>query len=108
MEDALTKASSYSSSPEYFEQLRKIKGILDFEASYTYGFRPSPEQYRSIITPADRVLVDACPGSGKTASMIFRILCDGAINNLEMGQQLVITYTKKAAEEMNVFTKDSG
>lgn len=102
MEDALTKASSYSSSPEYFEQLRKIKGILDFEASYTYGFRPSPEQYRSIITPADRVLVDACPGSGKTASMIFRILCDGAVNNLEMGQQLVITYTKKAAEEMNV------
>lgn len=103
--DAIEKAQSYY-KPDYFNGLsyqiwlKIIKKIIDNESTYTSGFKPSPEQYRALLTLAKRVLLDACPGSGKTATLIFRIFLDGVIFKYKPDQQLAITYTNAAAEEM--------
>lgn len=98
-EDAI-HASSYYGSDNFVDIITKIKKIVDYEGMYTKGYKPSPEQYRSILTQADRILIDACPGSGKTTSMIFKIMIDTAVNDFKYGDQLVLTYTNKAAEDM--------
>lgn len=103
--DAIEKAQSYY-KPDYLNGLsyqmwlKIIKKIIDNESTYTSGFKPSPEQYRALLTLAKRVLLDACPGSGKTATLIFRIFLDGVIFKYKPDQQLAITYTNAAAEEM--------
>lgn len=103
--DAIEKAQMYYKE-EYFNGLsyelwlKIIKKIIDNESTYTSGFKPSPEQYRALLTLAKRVLLDACPGSGKTATLIFRIFLDGVIFKYKPDQQLAITYTNAAAEEM--------
>lgn len=99
-EEAVIASSAYSSD-KFVEIASEIKQIVDFESTYTTGYKPSPEQYRSILSQADRILIDACPGSGKTTSMIFKIMVDTKVNDYKYGDQLVLTYTNKAAEDMN-------
>lgn len=99
-EEAVIASSMYSSD-KFMKIASEIKKIVDFESTYTTGYKPSPEQYRSILSQADRILIDACPGSGKTTSMIFKIMVDTKVNNYKYGDQLVLTYTNKAAEDMN-------
>lgn len=104
--DAIIKSSKYF--PKQLEEigltynnwLKLVKVILDNESSYNTGFKPSHEQYRALITLAKRTLVDACPGSGKTATLIFKIFSDSAIFKYNLDDQLALTYTNAAAEEM--------
>lgn len=75
--------------------------IINQEATYKNGYKPSPEQYRALLTLAPRTLIDACPGSGKTATLIFRMFLDTAIFKYRFDEQLALTYTSAAADEMN-------
>lgn len=104
--DAIVKSSKYfpeklkETGLTYEKWLKLVKIILDNESSYNYGFKPSHEQYRALITLSKRTLIDACPGSGKTATLIFKIFSDSAIFKYNFDDQLAITYTNAAAEEM--------
>ena len=60
-EEAVIASSMYSSD-KFMKIASEIKKIVDFESTYTTGYKPSPEQYRSILSQADRILIDACPG----------------------------------------------
>ncbi|MFN3398160.1 MAG: UvrD-helicase domain-containing protein, partial [Sulfurimicrobium sp.] len=55
--------------------------------------------YHTALNPGRSVVIEACAGSGKTwllVSRILRLLLAGA----EPGEILAITFTRKAAQEM--------
>ncbi len=57
------------------------------------------------LNPAQSVVVEACAGSGKTwllVSRVVRLLLDG----IPPGEILAITFTRRAAQEMQVRLRD--
>ncbi|MBT9611689.1 MAG: UvrD-helicase domain-containing protein [Burkholderiales bacterium] len=64
-----------------------------------------PSLVRDALDPKRSVVVEACAGSGKTwllVSRIIRLLIDGA----DPSEILAITYTRKAAQEMQARLND--
>lgn len=57
------------------------------------------EQERAIATINGPVILVSCPGSGKTTTLLRRIL-NIVKNNVQPSQILMITFTKAAADEM--------
>lgn len=73
---------------------------LDLVRRSRYRYIPSVEQYRSILTYTDRQLVEACPGSGKTTTMVHKVVVDGIIHGYKYPDQLVVTYAEQSAQDM--------
>lgn len=59
----------------------------------------TPDQRVVIDHPADRILVDAGPGTGKTHTLLERILADQR-RGIDPDDQIVVTYTVAAAMEL--------
>ena len=60
---------------------------------------------QKALDPQNSVVVEACAGSGKTwllVSRIVRLLLDG----VQPGEILAITFTRKAAQEMQARLRD--
>lgn len=56
-------------------------------------------QWQAIIHPTQHVLIVAGPGTGKTHTLVYRVLC--ALENLSTSKRiLAVTFTNKAAQEM--------
>ena len=53
------------------------------------------------LDPANSVVVSACAGSGKTWLLVSRIVRQ-LLDGVEPSQILAITFTRKAAQEMQV------
>lgn len=60
----------------------------------------SEEQQKIVETVDGRVLVVACPGSGKTTTMLERIHYMINTKNIDPRRILMVTFTKNAADEM--------
>ena len=58
-------------------------------------------QEEAIHTVNKQVLVIACPGSGKTTTLLRRIHYMVTEAGISAAQILMITFTKAAADEMN-------
>jgi len=59
----------------------------------------SSEQWRAIITPATASIVNAGAGSGKTATMVFRVMALNQLYQVPWSEIHVLTFGKKASEE---------
>jgi ATP-dependent helicase/nuclease subunit A len=69
------------------------------------GFRRTAVDNRKALNPHSSVVVEACAGSGKTwllVSRVVRLLLDG----VPPGEILAITFTRKAAQEMQARLRD--
>lgn len=58
------------------------------------------EQYNICIDQSD-LLVKACPGSGKTRTIIYKLAHNVELNPYSVRKLVAITYTNRAAEEIN-------
>ncbi|MCH1882629.1 ATP-dependent DNA helicase [Agrococcus sp. ARC_14] len=72
------------------------------EAEGTKPQAPTPEQQRVIEAPAAPILVVAGAGSGKTHTMAQRVLWLVANGHAAPDQVLGLTFTRKAARELQV------
>lgn len=57
------------------------------------------EQYEACITEKDTVLI-ACPGSGKTRTITYRLAYFSTVYNQSRKLNIAITYTNRAADEI--------
>jgi DNA helicase-2/ATP-dependent DNA helicase PcrA len=60
----------------------------------------SPQQQAIVDATEDNILVVACPGSGKTHTLISRYVKMVLTNKIKPEETLLITFTKKAGMEM--------
>jgi superfamily II DNA or RNA helicase len=60
----------------------------------------SPQQQAIVDATEDNILVVACPGSGKTHTLISRYVKMVLTNMIKPEETLLITFTKKAGMEM--------
>jgi len=61
----------------------------------------SPQQKTIVESTEKNILVVACPGSGKTHTLISRYIHLVIKNNINQDNIILITFTKKAGQEMN-------
>ncbi|RJX28302.1 MAG: DNA helicase II [Desulfurivibrio sp.] len=61
---------------------------------------PNPEQQLAIAGTADRILVSAGPGTGKTHTLVSRLVHLLQVAKVEAGRIFAITFTNRAANEM--------
>ena len=61
----------------------------------------STQQKEIVESTAKNILVIACPGSGKTHTLIARYINLVTNHNIDPSQVIMITFTKKAGMEMN-------
>lgn len=64
------------------------------------NFKLSEQQHNIVYAPQDNILVIACPGSGKTHTLIARYMNMIINHNLKPEETIMITFTKKAGIEM--------
>ena len=57
------------------------------------------EQYEACITGKNTVLI-ACPGSGKTRTITYRLAHFSTLYNQSQKLNIAITYTNRAADEI--------
>ena len=60
----------------------------------------TPEQREAVMSPSRRLLVRASAGSGKTHVLTLRLLRRIATGELDADQVLVMTFTRKAGDEL--------
>ena len=60
----------------------------------------TPEQREAVMSPARRLLVRASAGSGKTHVLTLRLLRRISSDELDADQVLVMTFTRKAGDEL--------
>jgi uncharacterized protein (TIGR00375 family) len=60
----------------------------------------NPEQQLAIVGTADRILVSAGPGTGKTHTLVSRLVHLLQVENAEAARIVAITFTNRAANEM--------
>ena len=70
------------------------------------GFAPTPEQAAVIAAPLEPAVVIAGAGSGKTETMASRVVWLVANGMVEPEQVLGLTFTRKAAGELNHRIRD--
>lgn len=80
----------------YSHWVKSVKALLEVTHKTKKPYKPSPEQLRSILTTSKAVLVDACPGAGKTASTTYKAFMDGIILGATRKKQVILTYTNQA------------
>lgn len=87
------------------KSLRKICDVLNISTEYLEA-EYNEKQYEAVTSKADNLLVIAGAGSGKTKVVTGRI--NYLIKNkiVRPGEILTITYTEKAAEEMQIRTSN--
>jgi len=61
----------------------------------------SEQQKKIVISNHKNILVIACPGSGKTHTLISRYIYLVLKKNINPENVILITFTKKAGQEMN-------
>ena len=61
----------------------------------------SKQQKQVVFSSADNILVVACPGSGKTHTLISRYIYLVSTNKINPENTILITFTKKSGMEMN-------
>lgn len=61
----------------------------------------SQQQKEVVFSEADNILVVACPGSGKTHTLISRYIYLVSTNKIDPEETILITFTKKSGMEMN-------
>lgn len=57
-------------------------------------------QQRDIVVSEENLLVKACPGSGKTRTLTYKLMFESMKNPLSLKKLVAITYTKRAANEI--------
>jgi len=64
--------------------------------------RWTPEQEQAIVARGDNILVAAAAGSGKTATLVERVIrrLTDPVDPIDLDQFLVVTFTEAAAAEM--------
>ncbi len=60
----------------------------------------TPEQREAVMSPARRLLVRASAGSGKTHVLTLRLLRRVSAGEIDADQALVMTFTRKAGDEL--------
>ena len=87
--------------PQYnrkFREQQKIEHKEDFDTLFTYPL--DDQQREAIVTLGENVLVVAAAGSGKTSTIVAKT--HYLVNKMHVDPRniLVVTYTRKAAEEL--------
>ena len=101
LEDAIEKAkASYTGTVPFDIWKRNIDNYLERTKRSLNKFIPSIEQYRTLLTFTDRQSIEASPGSGKTTSMVHKLVLDGAIMGYDFQSQIVLTFSEQAADDM--------
>lgn len=77
------------------------KDKMDIDALNEYLNKLNPEQYSAATYGAGGVLVLAAAGSGKTSTLTSRIAYLIGMKNVQPHNILAVTFTNKAAKEMN-------
>lgn len=77
----------------------KAPGANEHAAAAKKTFRLTPEQQRAVERRADYLLVSASAGTGKTRTLVERVLA-AVRSGIPLEQLLVITFTQKAAQEV--------
>jgi DNA helicase II / ATP-dependent DNA helicase PcrA len=75
-----------------------VSDDITFEERLLRGL--TPEQREAVTSPAPRLLVRATAGSGKTHVLTLRIQRRIANGTMEADRTLVMTFTRKAADEL--------
>ena len=78
-------------------EMAKHKGFFDHLLAYPLD----PQQLRAIVTLEDNCLVVSSAGSGKTSTMVGKILYLVERRGVDPSKILTITYTRKAAKELS-------
>lgn len=76
------------------------KKTADREESYSWLKDLNQEQLMAVSIPARAVCVKAGPGTGKTKTLVSRILYLMKERGVKAGEITAVTFTRKAAEEM--------
>lgn len=58
------------------------------------------EQQKKVVVSEDNLLVKACPGSGKTRTLTYKLAYENIKNVNSIKRLIAITYTNRAAEEI--------
>ena len=92
----------FGDEPEPSRAPRRLLGPAEVAARCGLSYAPSEEQARVVAAPADRPLVVvAGAGSGKTETMAARVSWLVANRLVEPEAILGLTFTRKAASELN-------
>src|SRR3954469_15819965 len=101
-EEQLSFDDLFGTGPEIAPAPRRQLDPAEVAARCGLSYAPSPEQARVVSAPADRPLVVvAGAGSGKTETMAARVSWLVANRIVEPEEILGLTFTRKAASELN-------
>ncbi|RBY89768.1 ATP-dependent DNA helicase [Blastococcus sp. TF02A-26] len=101
-EEQLSFDDLFGGAPEPAPAPRRLLDPAEVAARCGLSYAPSPEQARVVAAPADRPLVVvAGAGSGKTETMAARVSWLVANRVVEPEAILGLTFTRKAASELN-------
>ena len=76
---------------KYLQQIKYVKST---------NFNLNEEQKKAVDYIKGNSLIVACPGSGKTHTLISKVITLIKIHNINPKNIIMITFTKKAAQEM--------
>ena len=97
------KINELSNLKEDYEDIKEItESLLNIKdnLSYITEDKLSPEQIKAVRSRANKLIINAGPGAGKTRVLIERVKYLVNERNVNPKSLLVITFTEKAAEEL--------
>ncbi len=110
LEHTLLEVEDTAAWTDELAKLRRIiqgRAIDDLFARYQAPDAPEPAQWRSISFSYDRhLLIEAGPGSGKTAVLLARVVHLIHVQKLQPDQILVLAFNRAVVEEIRRRVKE--